>query len=184
MLAGVAAVAVLVAAGGVWRLWQQDYFWQNPLADATVERLTDFEGEEFDAAISPDGKFTVFLSDRDGPIDAWLSQIGSGEFVTINKGHSLAYNPTIRYTGFSGDGAQVWYQQLLGPPGKDQLWLAPVVGGAPRPFVERGMNPIWSPDGKSLNTPTTPAIPSSSRTGTAAIPDGYSVRSRACTATI
>ena len=58
MLAGVAAVAVLVAAGGVWRLWQQDYFWRNPLADATVERLTDFEGEEADAAISPDGKFT------------------------------------------------------------------------------------------------------------------------------
>jgi Tol biopolymer transport system component len=150
MLAGVAAVAALVAAGGFWRLWQQDYFWQNPLTGATVERLTDFEGEEFDAAISPDGKFTVFLSDRDGPINAWLSQIGSGEFVTINKGHSLAYNGTIRYTGFSGDGAQVWYQQLGRSLGKNQLWLAPVVGGAPRPFVERGMNPIWSPDGKSL----------------------------------
>ena len=72
-IAGVAAVAVLVAAGGVWRLWQQDYFWQNPLADATVERLTDFEGEEADAAISPDGKFMTFLSDRDGPFDAWIS---------------------------------------------------------------------------------------------------------------
>jgi serine/threonine protein kinase/dipeptidyl aminopeptidase/acylaminoacyl peptidase len=149
-LAGVAAVAVLVAAGGVWRLWQQDYFWQNPLADATVERLTDFEGDEFDAAISPDGKFTVFLSDRDGPINAWLSQIGSGEFVTINKGHSLGYNGIIRFTGFSGDGAQVWFQQSGGLLGKNLLWLAPAVGGAPRPFVERGMNPTWSPDGKSL----------------------------------
>ena len=54
----------------------------------------------------------MFLSDRDGAINAWLSQIGSGEPVTINKGHSLSYNPTIRYTGFSGDGSQVWYQQL------------------------------------------------------------------------
>jgi serine/threonine protein kinase/Tol biopolymer transport system component len=150
MLAGAAAVAVLVAAGVVWRLWQQDYFWMNPVAGATVERLTDFEGEEFDAAISPDGKFTVFLSDRDGAINAWLSQIGSGEFVTINKGHSLAYNPTIRYAGFSGDGTQVWFQQLGGGLGKSLLWLAPAVGGAPRPFVERGMNPTWSPDGKSL----------------------------------
>src|SRR5262245_17945014 len=26
LLAGVAAAAVLVAAGGLWRLWQQDYF--------------------------------------------------------------------------------------------------------------------------------------------------------------
>ena len=150
MLAGVAAVAAVVAAGGVWRLWQQDYFWQNPLADATVERLTDFEGEEFDAAISPDGKFTVFLSDRDGSINAWLSQIGSGEPVIINKSHSLSYNPTIRYTGFSGDGSQVWFQQLGGRSGKNLLWLTPAVGGAPRLFVERGMNPTWSPDGKSL----------------------------------
>ena len=137
MLAGVAAVAVLVAAGGVWRLWQQDYFWQNPLADATVERLTDFEGEEFDAAISPDGKFTVFLSDRDGPINAWLSQIGSGELVTINKGHSLAYNGTIRYTGFSGDGAQVWFQQLARTAGKE-----PVMAGSP-PWGARRV-PLWN----------------------------------------
>jgi serine/threonine protein kinase/Tol biopolymer transport system component len=150
MLAGVAAVAALVAVGGFWRLWQQDYFWQNPLANATAERLTDFEGDEFDAAISPDGKFTVFLSDRDGPINAWLSQIGSGEFVIINKGHSLNYGGFIRYTGFSGDGAQVWFQQSGGLLGKGVLWLAPAVGGAPRPFVERGIHPTWSPDGKSL----------------------------------
>ena len=150
MIAGVAAVAVLVAAGGVWRLWQQDYFWRNPLADATVERLTDFEGEEVDAAISPDGKFTVFLSDRDGPINAWASQIGSGEFVNISKGHSIGYNGTIRYTGFSGDGAQVWFQQSRGQRGLNSLWMAPALGGTPRPFVDPGMNPTWSPDGKSL----------------------------------
>jgi Tol biopolymer transport system component len=150
MLAGAAAVAALIAAGGIWRLWQQDYFWQNPLTGATVERLTDFEGEEFDAAISPDGKFTVFLSDRNGSVNAWLSQIGGGEPVAINKEHSLAYNRTIRYTGFSGDGAQVWFQQLAGRPGKNLLWLAPVVGGAPRLFAEDVMNPTWSRDGERL----------------------------------
>ena len=152
MLAGVAAVAVLVAAGGVWRLWQQDYFWRNPLANATVERLTDFEGEEVDAAISPDGKFTVFLSDRDGPFDAWVSQIGSGEFVNITKGQfQLGYNGTIRYTGFSGDGAQVWFMQQVARTAEMEL----VMDGA-RPgrhaasLCGSGMNPIWSPDGKSL----------------------------------
>ncbi len=104
MIAGVAAVAVLVAAGGVWRLWQQDYFWRNPLANATVERLTDFEGAEADAAISPDGKFMTFLSDRDGPFDAWISQIGSGEIVNITKGRfRLMNNPNTRSAGFSGD---------------------------------------------------------------------------------
>src|SRR5262245_64631717 len=92
----------------------------------------------------------VFLSDRDGSINAWFSQIGSGEVVDVNKGHSLNYGGFVRYTGFSGDGAQVWFQQAGGLLGKGVLWLAPAVGGAPRPFVERGTNPTWSPDGKSL----------------------------------
>ena len=150
MPVGVAAVAAVVAAAGVWRLWQQDYFWRNPLADASVERLTDFEGEEMDAAISPDGKFTVFLSDRDGSVDAWASQIGSGVFVNISKGQSIGYNGTIRYTGFSGDGAQVWFQQARGRRGLNFVWMAPALGGTPRPFVDPGMNPAWSPDGSSL----------------------------------
>jgi len=33
-------------------------------------------GDEVDAAISPDGRLTAFLSDRDGQMDAWISQIG------------------------------------------------------------------------------------------------------------
>ena len=143
MLAGVAAVAVLVAAGGVWRLWQQDYFWQNPLANARSERLTDFEDEEADAAISPDGKFTVFLSDRDGPFDAWVSQIGSGESVNITKGRfQLMNNPNIRFVGFSGDGAQVWFmQQSQRDHGDGPSWMAPAMGGTPRLFMKTGRVP-------------------------------------------
>ena len=151
-LAGVAAVAALVAAGGFWRLWQQDYFWRNPLADATVERLTDFAGEEADAAISPDGKFMTFLSDRDGPFDAWISRIGSGVFVNITKGRfELMNNPSTRSAGFSGDGAQVWFmQQVSARPLRWTSWIAPVLGGTPRIFVEGGLDPIWSPDGRNV----------------------------------
>ena len=52
--------------------------WQNPLAAARFARLTDFEGSELDAAISQDGRFVTFLSNRDGPFDGWVGQIGSG----------------------------------------------------------------------------------------------------------
>jgi serine/threonine protein kinase/Tol biopolymer transport system component len=152
LLAGVTAVAAVVAAGGVWRLWQQDYFWRNPLANATVERLTDFEGEEVDASISPDGKFMTFLSDRDGPFDAWISQIGSGEFVNITTGRfQLMNNPNTRSAGFSGDGAQVWFaQRVSARPFRWTLWISPALGGAPRTFVEGGVDPSWSPDGKKV----------------------------------
>jgi len=82
----IAAIVLASAVGIAWRLWVNDYFWQNPLADARPVRLTDFEGEEVDAAISPDGKFMVFLSNRDGPLDVFVSQIGSGVFTNLTKG--------------------------------------------------------------------------------------------------
>jgi hypothetical protein len=63
---------VILAALGIvyWRLVQMDYFWKNPLDGAKFEKITDWPGTELDAAISHDGKFVVFLSDRDGFYDA------------------------------------------------------------------------------------------------------------------
>ena len=64
-----------------------------------------------------DGKLT-FLSDRDGPFDAWISQIGSGEFVNITKGRfQLMEQPQHPLRGFSGDGAQVWFMQQVAARG-------------------------------------------------------------------
>ena len=64
-------------------MWRSDFFWQNRLADAQFTRFTDFEGAELDGAISADGKFVAFLSDRDGQFDIWVSQVGTGEFVNL-----------------------------------------------------------------------------------------------------
>ncbi len=58
----------------------------NPLANARFSKLTDFAGDELDAAISPDGRFVAFVSDRDGQFDVWLNQIGSGEFRNLTLG--------------------------------------------------------------------------------------------------
>jgi serine/threonine protein kinase/Tol biopolymer transport system component len=147
----VIAVA-LVAGGGIWQLWQRDYFWRNPLAGATVHRVTDFAGEETDAAISPDGKFLTFLSDRDERFDAWIGQIDTGEFTNVTNGRfQMMNNPNARMVGFSGDGAQVWFeQQVSARPLVWTSWIRPLLGGTPRRFVEGGLEPTWSPDGNSL----------------------------------
>jgi Tol biopolymer transport system component len=151
-IAWIAAIVLASAAGITWRLWVNDYFWQNPLADAQPVRLTDFEGEEVDAAISPDGKFMVFLSNRDGPLDVFVSQIGSGAFTNVTKGHFQP--PTwamVRETGFSGDGEQLWFmRQQPGSPGDSSTLMGPTMGGVPKLFIDRGSNPTWSPDGKTL----------------------------------
>ena len=152
MLLAVVIAVALVAAGGIWQLWQRDYFWRNPLAGATVHRLTDFAGEETDAAISPDGKFLTFLSDRDGRFDAWISQIDTGEFTNITNGRfQMLNNPNARMVGFSADGAQVWFeQQVSARPLVWTSWIRPLLGGTPRRFVEGGLEPTWSPDGNRL----------------------------------
>ena len=85
IVAGATAGVFLITLVILW-LRESDYFWRNPLDGARIEWLTDFEGDEVAAAISPDGKFITFLSDRDGQFDAWVSQIGSGASDNITKG--------------------------------------------------------------------------------------------------
>jgi len=82
--AAVVTAALLAGiAVGRWMLGNQASGWRNPLEGATFTRLTDFEGAEEDAIISPDGNFVTFLSDRDGHRDVWVLQIASGQFLNL-----------------------------------------------------------------------------------------------------
>ena len=146
------SVAIMVVLGAsVGALWKKDYFWRNPLDGARIERVTDFDGDEADAAISPDGKVISFSSDRSGRFDAWISQIGTGEFVNVTRGRFDNLDPApIRKLRFSGDGGRVWFQSAPSPAGPYHGWLVPVVGGDPHPFLTRGMEVAWAPDGRRI----------------------------------
>jgi Tol biopolymer transport system component/predicted Ser/Thr protein kinase len=145
------ALAALALAAAVWS-WRRPEPWENPLANAQFTRFTDFEGAELDAAISADGKFVGFLADRDGPMDAWVSQVGTGEFLNLTKGRFLELlHEEVRSIGFSADGAQVWLRVFgTGSSGRASIWLVPTMGGAPRPFLDNGITAAWSPDGTTI----------------------------------
>jgi serine/threonine protein kinase/Tol biopolymer transport system component len=149
-ISAIATGVALLAAGDLWFLRQRDYFWRNPLADARIERVTDFDGDEVDAVVSPDGKFLSFVSDRDGRFDVWVSQSGSGEFVNITKGGFLDLEPApIRKLAFSGDSAHLWFVQGYGA-GPYQGWLASVMGDPPHSFITGAMEVAWSADGRRM----------------------------------
>ena len=145
---------ILTAVLASWAPSRRDADWQNPLANASFTRYTDFHGSELDAAISPDGKFIVFLSDRTGPFDAWMSQVGSGEFVNVSDGRipNLLVDE-IRNVGFSADG-HLWFRQnRVDDSGKrvnDGTLAQPLIGGDPKLLLDQGIEPAWSSDGSRL----------------------------------
>ncbi|HZL84316.1 MAG TPA: protein kinase [Candidatus Krumholzibacteria bacterium] len=153
----VIAAAVVVALGAtVWRLLRP--VWQNPLAGARFSRFTSWEGSELDASISSDGKFVAFLADHEGSFDAWVGQVGSGEFLNLTKGRFPALaNTFVNNVGFSGDGAHVWFRNDYGDvlirgnqlPLDTKLysiWLVTTIGGTPRVFLPNAVEAAWSPD--------------------------------------
>ena len=143
-----AAVLILAAliGFGLWSWRPQNRTADNPLANATFTRFTDFDGAENDASISRDGRFVVFRSDRDGPIDTWVSQVGSGRFVNLTRGTRSSV--LVRNAGFTPDGADIWLSGIIGG---DRARLVSLLGGSLRPFLpEHAMNPAWSPDGSRV----------------------------------
>jgi serine/threonine protein kinase/Tol biopolymer transport system component len=142
----VVAAAVVVALGAT-ALSLRRAVWQSPLAGARFSRFTSWEGSELDASISSDGKFVAFLADHDGSFDAWVGQIGSGEFLNLTKSRfpTLA-NTIVHNVGFSDDGAHVWFR-INSPDGKQHsVWLVPTIGGAPRVFLPNAVEAAWSFD--------------------------------------
>ncbi len=152
LLAAVAAAALVVGAA----LWLQrtEYFWRNPIAGAQIQTVTDFDGVEQDAAVSRDGQFVAFLSDRDGRMDVWVTQVGSGQFHNLTRGSAPELvNPSIRTLGFSPDGAFVtfWVRRQDGQSGGDiGIWAVPTLGGSPKPYLEGVAEYDWSRDGSRL----------------------------------
>ncbi len=105
-----AAVGAALAIGASLWLQRTEYFWRDPIADARFQTVTDFEGVEQAAAVSRDGQFVAFLSDRDGQMDVWVTQVGSGQFHNLTHGSvPELVNPSVRTLGFSPDGSLVTF---------------------------------------------------------------------------
>ena len=153
-ISALALAAVIAAiAIGAW-LYRSEHFWRNPIADAKFQTITDFDSLEQAAAISRDGHFVAFLSDRDGHMDVWVTQVGSGQFHNLTRGSApQLVNPDIRTLGFSPDGAFVtyWVRRPGAAKGGDiSIWAAPTLGGEPKPYLEGVAEYDWSHDGARL----------------------------------
>ncbi len=140
------AAALVCVSATVWMRQRDNFPPLNPLAKATFTRLTDYEGEEQDASISPDGRFVAFLSDRSGHFHVWLHQIGADKTIDLMPGTEDELAP-LRSLGFSRDGSEIW---LAGTETR-KIRMLSLVGGEPRMILgEKAVAPEWSPDGTRL----------------------------------
>jgi Tol biopolymer transport system component len=148
------AAGAILALGAIAWLQKKEYFWRNPIAAARFQTVTDFDGMEQAAAVSRDGQFVAFLSNREGQTDVWVTQVGSGQFHNLTHGSAPELvNPAVRDLGFSPDSALVtfWARKQDGSSSGDiSVWAVPTLGGQPRPYLEGVAEFDWSSDGSRL----------------------------------
>jgi Tol biopolymer transport system component len=153
LILSLAAASALAVGATLW-FQRTEYFWQNPIAGARFETVSDFDGMEQAAAVSSDGNFVAFLSDRDGKVDVWVTQVGSGQSHNLTRRSTLELiNPSVRTLGFSPDAAFVtfWVRRQDGSKAGDiSVWAVPTLGGEPKPYLQGTAEYDWSHDGLRL----------------------------------
>ena len=109
--------------------------------DAVLHPLTSDGGLSAYPAISRDGKFVAFASDRsrENNLDIWIQQIGGSEPVRLTSDPADESDPD-----FSPDGSVIVFRSEKDGGG---IYTVPALGGAPVLLAPLGRNPRFSPDG-------------------------------------
>jgi serine/threonine protein kinase len=107
-----------------------------------LTRLTSDVGWTDYPAISPDGKFLAYASDRsgDGNLDIWVQPVPDGAPVRLTHHSADDIEPS-----FSADGSRIAFQSSRDGGG---VYVIPTLGGDERLVATRGFSPRFSPDGQ------------------------------------
>ncbi|HEX7120742.1 MAG TPA: hypothetical protein VF178_00140, partial [Gemmatimonadaceae bacterium] len=110
------------------------------------QHVTNEEGLELDAAISPDGNQIAYASGPEGMMRIFIRRRDASRAVTISD----SVGGDHRRPRWSPDGTRILFQADRG------LWTVPAQGGAPQLVVPApadtasAHSPAWSPDGREV----------------------------------
>jgi Tol biopolymer transport system component len=124
-------------AGLTWWLTRQ----APPNAGPIFTRLTSDSGLTTDPALSLDGKWLAYASDRsgEGNLDIWLQQVGKGEAIPRTTDPADEQEPA-----FSPDGRWIAFRSERDGGG---IYVVSTLGGTATKIAALGRRPRYSPDG-------------------------------------
>jgi TolB protein len=116
-------------------------------------RLTDGEWDDITPALSPNGEYLAFASNRAGPWDLYLMHLSSGELTRLTDSPAYDASPS-----WSPDGQFIVYESYFAgsasPTANLELLLQPVFDpGEPIPLSDHpaaDFSPTWSPKGRQI----------------------------------
>jgi eukaryotic-like serine/threonine-protein kinase len=144
----IAAVTMAALAAVAYSLSRSADTSSQPFSFDGVEvaRLTT-SGIAQRPALSPDGKFAVYIQSGDSGMSLWIRQTSTNSNVQI-----LAAEPGVRLMGATVTPDSTFVDVLQQRTGEaPAVWRVPFLGGTPRRFIDNVSSAIgWSPSGKQL----------------------------------
>ncbi|HWS98792.1 MAG TPA: protein kinase [Pyrinomonadaceae bacterium] len=118
--------------------------WVMNADGSNQKQLTSDSGTNFNQAVSPDGRYIVFVSDRkDGRHNIWRMEADGSNPRQLTDGN-YDRNPS-----FSPDGKWVVFTSM--GAANPNLWRVPIDGGEPVKLSDKfSVGPMVSPDGKMI----------------------------------
>ena len=169
--AGVAALVVVIAGAALWLLPhpRESGATAPVFTDLQVQPLT-FDGDTILGTISPDGRFVVYLRNRQG---VFVRQIAGGAEVVLVPPGTFSRISSMTVTP---DGNFVDLVAVTGSASVPDAWRVPLLGGRLRQLLSHVVSAIgWSPNGKTMALVRS-EDPTKGMTVVTADPDGSNLR--------
>src|SRR4029434_1808645 len=106
-------------------------------------QLTSYGGRQYAAALAPDGRSFVFVSNHAGSPDIWLRQVSGGEPVRLTN--DAAEEGEL---AFAPDGESIYFTRV--DADREAIWQIGTLGWQARTVITNGHSAGPSPDGQTL----------------------------------
>ncbi len=127
--------------------------WSVPTGSSQPRRLTQDEGDERAARVSPYGDKIAFYSTRGGAQDLWLIPSDGSEPARQITHQAMSIDDPRFAPGWSPDGSEIAYISNVADYWEDDVWVVNVESGTTR-RVSSGLmassSPMYSPDGRQI----------------------------------